>query len=61
MTFLIDGRLLTSVATAALTLYDIVSVATCALLCSLLAGRSKASLTRELVGVVLAVAGVAGS
>ena len=61
MTFLIDGRLLTSFATALLTVYDVLSVATWALLCSLVAGRSKGSLTRDLFGVVLAVAAVAGS
>jgi hypothetical protein len=62
MTTLIDGRSLAVAATTALsTLRDVVSVATWALLLCLVARCSKASLTRDLFGVVLAVAALHGS
>ena len=60
MTFVTE-RPIALVSTAALTAYDIVSVATCALLLYLVAGRSKARLTGDLFGIVLAVATMAGS
>lgn len=50
MTFLTDGRLLALVTTAAITAYDILSVATWSLLFWLAAGRSKGRLTRDLFG-----------
>ena len=62
MTSLMDGRPLALAATEALsTLRDVVAVAMCALLLCLLARCSKASLTRDLFGVVLAAAAVVGS
>jgi hypothetical protein len=60
MTYLTD-RPLALVSTVALTAYDVVSVATWALLLYLVAGRSKGRLTRDLFGVVLAVAAATGS
>jgi hypothetical protein len=53
----IDGRpLVLAVTTTLSTVRDVVSVATWALLLSLVARRNKGSLTRDLFGVVLAVA-----
>ena len=51
MTFLTDGRPLSFVTTAALTAYDVVSVAMWALLLCLVARRSRGRLTRDLFGV----------
>ena len=57
MPTLIDGRPLALAATTALsTVLDVVSVATWALLLSLVTRRSKGSLRRDLFGIVLAVA-----
>jgi hypothetical protein len=61
MPFSTDGRPLAFVTTAALTAYHVVSVAIWALLFYLAARRSRGSLTRDLFGVVVAVAAVAGS
>jgi len=62
MPFPSDGRpLLALVSTAALTVYDAVSVALWALLLFLVARGSRSSLTRDLFGVVLAVAALTGS
>ena len=51
MTFLTDDRPLTFVTTAALTAYDVVSVAMWALLLCLAARLSRGSLSRDLFGV----------
>jgi len=51
MTILTDGRPLAFVTTAAITAYDVVSVAMWALLLCLVARRSRGSLTRDLFGV----------
>jgi hypothetical protein len=48
------------VPTAALTVYDVIVVATWALLFWLLARRSKSSLIHDLFGVILAVAALTG-
>jgi hypothetical protein len=61
MTFLTGRRAFGYVATAALTAYGVVSVATWAFLLWLAARHSRGSLTRDLFGVVLAVAAVTGS
>ena len=61
MTFLTDGRLLAFVTTAATTVYDVVSVATCSLLLWLAARGSRGNHTRDLFGVLLAVSALAGS
>ena len=61
MTFLTDGRFFAFVATAATTAYDVVSVATCSLLLWLVERGSKGNLTRDLFGVVLAVASLTAS
>ena len=54
-------RLATQVAQAGTNAYDAVSVATWALLLCVVARRSKSSLTRDLFGVVVAVAALNGS
>ena len=61
MPILSDGRPLAHVATAALTVYDVVSVAIWALLLFLVARRSKSSILRDLFGLVVAVAAVNAS
>ena len=48
MTFVNDGRPVTFVTSAALTVYDVLTVAICALLLFLVARRSGTSLTRDL-------------
>jgi hypothetical protein len=58
MPILSDGRPSALVSTAALTIYDVVSVAIWALLLFLVARRSKSSLLRDLFGLVAAVAAV---
>ena len=58
MPILSDGRPFAPVPTAALTVYDVVSVAIWALLLFLVARRSKSSLVRDLFGLVVAVAAV---
>ena len=58
---LTDGRPTALVSTAALTVYDVVSVAIRALLLYLVARRSKSSLLRDLFGLVIAVAAVHAS
>jgi hypothetical protein len=54
-------RVATQVAQFGANAYDVISVATWALLLCLVARRSRGSLTRDLFGVVLAVAALTGS
>jgi hypothetical protein len=54
-------RLATQVVQLGTNAYDVVSVATWALLLCLVARRARGSLTRDLFGVVLAVAALSGS
>jgi hypothetical protein len=61
MPILTDDRPLALVSTAALTVYDAVTVAIWALLLLLVARRSKSSLTRDLFGLVVAVAALSSS
>ena len=56
MPILTDGQPVAPVPTAALTIYDAVVVAIWALLLFLVARCSKSSLTRDLFGLVVAVA-----
>jgi hypothetical protein len=58
MSILTDGRPTALFSTAALTVYDIVTVAIRALLFFLVVRRSKSSLLRDLFGLVVAVAAV---
>ena len=61
MTYFTDGRPLAAITTAALTAYDVLTVALWALLFCLVARRSRSAVLRDLFGVVLAVAALTGS
>ena len=61
MPILTDGRPVALVPTAALTVYDVVVVAIWALLLFVAARCSKSSLTRDLFGLVVAVAALTSS